>query len=74
MCGGTVVEDIDQYNRVHEMMSVLSGKNNRDMDDVMGIRNRWDSDKEYQIINSDKLNSALNKRYEAKHYKNVTRT
>ena len=61
MCGGTVVEDIDQYNRVHEMMSVLSGKNNRDMDDVMGIRNRWDSDKEYQIINSDKLNSALNK-------------
>ncbi len=60
MCGGTVVEDIDQYNRVHEMMSVLSGKNNRDMDDVIGIRNRWDSDKEYQIINSDKLNSLLN--------------
>ena len=26
MCGGTVVEDIDQYNRVHEMLSVLSGK------------------------------------------------
>ena len=26
MCGGTVVEDIDPYNRVHEMLSVLSGK------------------------------------------------
>ena len=25
MCGGTVVEDIDQYNRVHEMLSILSG-------------------------------------------------
>ena len=25
MCGGTVVEDIDQYNRVPEMLSILSG-------------------------------------------------
>ena len=40
MCGGTVVEDIDQYNRVHEMLSVLSGKFNRDMDDVSSVSKR----------------------------------
>ena len=27
MCSGTVGEDIDQCNRVHEMLSVLSGGN-----------------------------------------------
>ena len=36
MCGGTVVEDIDQYNRVHEMLSILTGDKARDMDGVSG--------------------------------------
>ena len=53
ICGGTVVEDIDQYNRVHEMFSVLSGGNNRNMDDVSGAMNRWDSDSLYPIINKN---------------------
>ena len=50
MCGGTVVEDIDQYNRVHEMLSVLSGKLNRDMDDVSSMSKRWDSDEVYDAV------------------------
>ena len=57
MCGGTVVEDIDQYNRVHEMMSVLSGDKNRDMDDISGTMNRWDADPLYYYINNNKMNS-----------------
>ena len=50
MCGGTVVEDIDQYNRVHEMLSVLSGKNNRDMDDVSSMSKRWDCYEVYDAV------------------------
>jgi len=58
MCGGTVVEDIDQYNRIHEMMSVLSGDKNRDMDDISGTMNRWDADPLYYYMNNNKVNSA----------------
>ena len=59
MCGGTVVEDIDQYNRVHEMLSVLSGTHNRDMDDVSSVCKRWDCDEIYKAI-QDNLLSAEN--------------
>ena len=59
MCGGTVVEDIDQYNRVHEMMSILSGSRNRDMDDVSGTMNRWDSETLYPLFNHNAFNSDL---------------
>ena len=47
LCGGTVVEDIDQYGRVHEMLSVLNGDKARDMDGVSGVNMRWDSDELY---------------------------
>ena len=60
MCGGTVVEDIDQYNRVHEMLSVLSGKFNRDMDDVSSVSKRWDSDEVYDIISQNLLDGTFN--------------
>ena len=50
MCGGTVVEDIDQYNRVHEMLSVLSGTHNRDMDDTSSMSKRWDSEEIYDAV------------------------
>ncbi len=42
MCGGQVVEDIDQYNRVHEMLSILGNRFNRDMDDISSVQGRWD--------------------------------
>ena len=60
MCGGTVVEDIDHYNRVHEMLSVLSGKNNRDMDDVSSMSKRWDSDEVYDAVRKNLLSAANN--------------
>ena len=60
MCGGTVVEDIDQYNRVHEMLSVLSGKFNRDMDDVSSVSKRWDSDEVYNAISQNLLDATDN--------------
>ena len=60
MCGGTVVEDIDQYNRVHEMLSVLSGKLNRDMDDVSSMSKRWDSDEVYDAVRKNLLSAANN--------------
>ena len=60
MCGGTVVEDIDQYNRVHEMLSVLSGKNNRDMDDVSSVSKRWDCEEIYKAIQDNSLSAENN--------------
>ena len=60
MGGGTVVEDIDQYNRVHEMLSVLSGKNNRDMDDVSSMSKRWDSEKVNVDVQNNLLSTATN--------------
>ena len=38
LVGGALVDDVDYYNRVHEMMHMLSSNNNRDTDDVEGIR------------------------------------
>ena len=43
LCGGQVVEDIDQYNRVHEMLSILGNRENRDMDDIAGVQGRIDN-------------------------------
>ena len=59
LCGGTVVEDIDQYNRVHEMLSILSGRHNRDMDDASSVSQRWDSAVLYKIVSEKTLNSTL---------------
>ena len=47
MYQGAVVEDISDYNRAHEMMSILSSKANRDNNDVSGFGRRWDNDYYY---------------------------
>ena len=47
LIGGALIDDIDYYNRVHEMMSILTSTNNRDNDDAEGFGYRWDSPDEY---------------------------
>ena len=47
MCGGTIVEDIDQYNRIHEMFHIMTNRHNRDLDDVTGFESRWDEESFY---------------------------
>jgi len=42
MVGGAIIDDVDYYNRVHEMLHVLTSSNNRDNDDIEGFGNRWD--------------------------------
>ena len=41
LCGGQVVEDIDNYNRVHQMFSVLSAKDSRGNVDVEAFGREW---------------------------------
>ena len=43
LIGGALIDDIDYYNRVHEMMHICTTNNNRDNDDVEGFGYRWDS-------------------------------
>ena len=50
LCNGTIVEDIDQYNRIHEMFHILSSKENRANDDVGNQNNRWDCDAVYGAL------------------------
>ena len=50
LCNGTIVEDIDQYNRIHEMFHILSSKENRVNDDVGNQNNRWDCDAVYGAL------------------------
>ena len=47
MVGGAIVDDIDYYNRIHEMLHILTSKPNRDSDAIEGFCDRWDSDKVY---------------------------
>lgn len=42
MAGGQLIEDIDYYNRVHEMMEILSASDSRNNEDVEGFGYRWD--------------------------------
>ena len=41
LAGGQLVEDIDYYNRVHEMMDVLTATDSRDNEAVEGFGVRW---------------------------------
>ena len=43
-CLVAIVDDVDSYNRVHEMLHILTSKANRDNDDIEGFGERWDSD------------------------------
>ena len=40
--GGQLVEDISDYNRLHEMLSILQSSNSRANDDAEGFGTRWD--------------------------------
>ena len=51
MYQGALVEDINAYNRTHEMMSSLTSKVNRDNDDVSGFGRRWDDETFYTSYN-----------------------
>jgi len=53
LVGGTIIDDIDYYNRVHEMMHVLTSKANRDNDEIEGFNGRWDSDRWYENYSTD---------------------
>ena len=48
LVGGAIVDDIDYYNRVHEMLHILTSKPNRDNDSVEGFGSRWDDDVMYK--------------------------
>jgi hypothetical protein len=47
LIGGALIDDIDHYNRVHEMLHICSSNNNRENDDVEGFGYRWDSRASY---------------------------
>jgi len=47
LVGGAIIDDVDYYNKVHEMMHILTSRNNRDNDDVEGFGTRWDADGVY---------------------------
>ena len=42
LASGQLVEDIDQYNRIHEMMHILISKESRDNDAAEAIGDVWD--------------------------------
>ena len=44
MYQGAIVDDIDMYNRTHEMMHILTSSQCRENDDVEGFGWRWDSE------------------------------
>jgi hypothetical protein len=47
LVGGAIVDDVDYYNRVHEMLHILTSKANRDNDSIEGFGGRWDDDENY---------------------------
>ena len=50
LVGGSIVDDCDYYNRVHEMLHILTSRTNRDNDDIEGFGYRWDSDENYSTV------------------------
>ena len=48
MVGGAIVDDIDYYNRVHEMLHILTSRQNRENDEVEGFYLRCDSEAVYR--------------------------
>ena len=40
LCGGQIIEDIDNYNRTHEMISMMYSDERRDNDDIEGFEQR----------------------------------
>jgi len=52
LVGGAIVDDIDYYNRTHEMLHILTSKNNRENDDIEGFGGRWDDEESYGLWSS----------------------
>ena len=50
LIGGALIDDIDYYNRVHEMMHICTANHNRDNDDAEGFGYRWDSKEVYNTF------------------------
>ncbi len=44
---GQIIEDIDNYNRTHEMMNIMTSRYNRDNDDIGGFGYRYDDENTY---------------------------
>ena len=44
LCAGQLVEDIDQYNRIHEMMSILTASESRGNNATEALGYNWDCD------------------------------
>jgi len=53
LVGGAIIDDVDYYNRVHEMMHILTSTNNRVNDDIEGFGHRWDAPDVYGSFNTD---------------------
>ena len=51
LVGGAIVDDIDYYNRVHEMMNILTSKNNKDNAAVEGFGASWNDASLYKTWN-----------------------
>jgi hypothetical protein len=45
LVGGQVVEDIDNFNRISQMMQILKSKHSRENDRSEGFGNEWDDEK-----------------------------
>ena len=43
LMGGSICDDIDNYNRNHEMLKILTSEASRNNDDIESWGNRWDS-------------------------------
>ena len=52
LCGGQIIEDIDNYNRTHEMISMMYSDERRDNDDIEGFEQRM-KDPEFEGIEAD---------------------
>jgi hypothetical protein len=53
LVGGAIVDDIDYYNRIHEMVHILTAKENRSNDQIEGFGPRWDDDDVYNGWTAD---------------------
>ena len=47
MINGAIIDDIDYFNRLSEMLHILTSSANRDNDEVEGFDTRWDNDLNY---------------------------
>ena len=59
LVGGAIVDDVDFYNRVHQMLEICTSTLNRDNDDIEGFGGRFDSPANYNNGNPT-VNAWLN--------------